>query len=73
MAVIKEFYRTRYDGVNLYRNYSDDKLYIKKVGTNEIYAEAIDVEDAPYIYVETAQPIEDIDELYKNNNQIFNL
>ena len=57
--VVKEFYRTREDGVNLYRNYSDEGYYIQKVGTDEVYSEAIDVENAPYVYVETAEKIED--------------
>ena len=56
--VVKEFYRTRKDGVNLYRNYSDQNLKIRKVGTEEIYDEAIDVEFAPYLYEETDMPIE---------------
>lgn len=60
--IIKEYYRTRKDGVNLYRTYSDANLKIKKVGTNEVYDEAIDVEGAPYIYLETAEPIEVIEE-----------
>ena len=31
---------------------------IQKVGTDEIYEEAIDVESAPYQYIETDQKIE---------------
>ena len=53
MAIVKTFHRTRADGVNLYRTYSDSELYIRKVGTDEVYSEAIDVEDAPYEYEET--------------------
>lgn len=56
--IIKEYYRTRKDGVNLYRTYSDANLKIKKFGTDEVYDEAIDVEGAPYEYVETDEPIE---------------
>lgn len=56
--IVKEFYRTREDGVNLYRTYSDEGLMIQKVGTDEIYDEAIDVESAPYTYEETNIPIE---------------
>lgn len=56
--IIKEFYKTRKDGVNLYRTYSSDGLKIRKVGTNEVYDEAVDVEGALYTYVETAEPIE---------------
>lgn len=54
----KEFYMTRTDGVNLYRNYSDIGMMIHKIGTDEIYNEAIDVEDAPYIYEETEMSID---------------
>lgn len=56
--IIKEFYITRKDGVNLYKTYSDKNVYIKKQGTDEEYAEAIDVENAPYTYEETEEVIE---------------
>lgn len=56
--IVREFYSTRKDGVNLYRTYSDANKYIKKVGTNEEYSEAIDIEGAPYKYVETNKEIE---------------
>ena len=56
--IVREFYRTREDGVNLYRNYSNNGYLIQKVGTDEIYTEAIDVENAPYVYVETNEKIE---------------
>ena len=51
--IIREFYSTRKDGINLYRIYSDKNVRIKKIGTNEIYYEAIDIEGAPYQYEET--------------------
>lgn len=57
--VVREFYRTRKDGVNLYKTYSDKKLYIKQLPTNIEYAEAIDVENAPYSYIETDKVIEE--------------
>lgn len=59
--IIKEFYRERKDGVKLFRTYSSEGYMIKKVGTNEVYSEAIDVEDAPYTYEETNEliPIEE--------------
>lgn len=60
MAVQKEFYRTREDGVNLYKSYSNNNLYIRKLGTNEVYAEAIDVENASYEYEETDLLIEEV-------------
>lgn len=60
--IVKEFYRTREDGVNLYITYSDNGFMIKKVGTDEVYEEAVDVEGAPYTYVETDEKIETIEE-----------
>ena len=57
--IIKEFYRTRQDGVNLFKTYSDKNVYIQKVGTDEVYDIAIDIEGAYYTYVElTDKPIE---------------
>ena len=55
----KEFYRVREDGVSLYRTYSTKNNYIQKIGTDEIYSEAIDVESANYEYVETSVKIEE--------------
>lgn len=55
----REFYETRADGVDLYRTFSDESLQIRKVGTDEVYDEAIDVEYAPYTYEETDKPIEE--------------
>lgn len=54
----REFYLTREDGVNLYRTYSDEGYYIKQEQTGAVYEEAIDVESAPYTYVETNELIE---------------
>lgn len=55
----KEFYKTRNDGVNLYRTYSDSNYLIKQVETNSLYQEAIDIENAPYTYEETDILIEE--------------
>ena len=60
--IIKEFYKKRSDGVNLYRTYSDSNLMIRQVETGDVYAEAIDVENAAYTYEETGMSI-DVDEL----------
>lgn len=59
--ITREFYKVRNDGVMLYRTYSTDKLKIRKVGTDEVYDEAIDVDNAPFVYEETAEKIEDIE------------
>jgi hypothetical protein len=60
--IVKEFHRTREDGVNLYRTASDAGFKIRKVGTEEIYSEAIDIESASYIYEETSELIEIVEE-----------
>ena len=60
--IIKEFYKKRSDGINLYRTYSDSNLMIRQVETGNVYAEAIDVESAAYTYEETDMSI-DTDEL----------
>lgn len=60
--IVREFYRHREDGVNLFRTYSDNNKYIRKVGTTEEYSEAIDIEDAPYTYIETDKEIEQYEE-----------
>lgn len=58
--IVKVFYKKREDGVNLYRTYSDKGVQIRKVGTDEIYDEAIDVENATFAYEETDQALERI-------------
>lgn len=57
-----EFYRTREDGVNLYRTYSDENKMILQIETGIEYDEAIDVADEngniAYTYEETDKDIE---------------
>ena len=55
--VIKEFYRTREDGVNLYRSYSDAGFTLIRNDGVE-YGEAIDVETSTYTYTESENLIE---------------
>ena len=54
----REFYTQRKDSVKLYRTYSDAGMMIRQNETGVEYAEAIDVEGAPYTYTETEMPIE---------------
>lgn len=61
--IVREFYRTRKDGVNLYRTYSDEGFYILQNETGIEYDEAIDVENVPYTYSETDKPIEPIESI----------
>ena len=54
--IVREHYKTRSDGVELYRTYSDAGYLIRQVETGAEYSEAIDVADAPYTYTETDKP-----------------
>lgn len=58
--IVKEFYKTRKDGVKLHRTFSDQNVKIRKVDTDEIYDEAIDVENSHFSYEETDTPIDSI-------------
>lgn len=64
MAIIREHFMTRSDGVNLYRTYSDEGKRLLQVETGVMYAEAVDVENAPYTYVEFRVIHENIDPEY---------
>lgn len=50
-----EFNEKSYDRVKIY---SDSGFFIKKIGTEEIYSEAIDLVDSGFEYEETDQKIE---------------
>lgn len=50
--VIKEYYKTRADGVRLYRHYSDNGKTLVQSQTEIEYAEAIDPENSTYTYTE---------------------
>lgn len=56
--ILTEEYMTLDDGMKLYRRYSDLKVRIRQVETGYVYDEAIDVENAPYTYIETDMPLE---------------
>lgn len=56
--IIREYYQTRTDGVNLYKVYSDNDFLIRQNETGHLYSMAIDVEDSPYTYEETTEPVE---------------
>ena len=55
----REHYKTRSDGVELYRTYSDAGYFIRQVETGAEYDEAIDVDGAPYTYTETDKLVTD--------------
>ena len=53
-----EYFRTRSDGVHLFRTYSNEGFTLIQNETGIEYSEAVDVENAPYTYTETDKPIE---------------
>lgn len=56
--IVKEAYKTRADGVKLYRTYSDEGKKIIQNETGIEYTETIDVENAPYTYTESDEDVE---------------
>ena len=56
--IVEFYYGTRPDGKRLILRKSDIGVKIRKVGYDAVYNEAIDVEDAPYFYTETLDPID---------------
>lgn len=58
----KEFYTKRKDGVKLYKTYSDNNKIIHKIGTEEEYDIAIDVENASFVYEETNKEIPEVED-----------
>lgn len=60
--IVKEFYKTRQDGIMLFRTYSDNGFCIIQKETGILYDEAIDVADADYHYEETNIKIEEDEE-----------
>ena len=55
--IVREEYKTRADGVKLFRTYSDEGKFIIQNETGIVYEEAIDVENAPYTYTESEEEL----------------
>ena len=55
----REYYKTRTDGVHLFKTFSTNGMKIRKIGSDEVYDEAIDVASATHFYEETDEKIED--------------
>lgn len=60
--IVRELYKTRKDGVALYRTYSDEGKRVIQNETGTAYDEAIDVKNAPYTYIESEEMIEGFEE-----------
>lgn len=59
--IIKEEYKTRTDGVKLFRTYSDEGKLLIQNETGIKYTEAIDVENAPYTYSESDEMQDEVE------------
>ncbi len=57
MAIVRDFFAERPDGVKLYRTFSDGGKYIRQNETAEIFEDAVDVENSEYTYSETEDTI----------------
>ena len=73
----KEYFKTREDGVKLYRTYSDTDHLIKKVANGNVYGDAIDISDSEeyeevegYIDLEGPDTYEDILKSVENMESI---
>lgn len=58
--IVREFYATRRDGVDLYHTYSDAGHVIRQEQTGKEYEDAIDVINAPYTHIETDKRVQDV-------------
>ena len=56
--IVREEYKTRSDGVKLFRTYSDENRKMIQNETGIVFTEAIDVANAPYTYCESTEVIE---------------
>ena len=52
-----EFYKTREDGVDLYRTYSDLNVKIQCNETGNIYDEVVNIQNSGHTFIETNYPI----------------
>ncbi len=55
--IITEYYIERADGTELYRTFSDSGVMIQKLGTDELYSEAVDAQGSGNAYTETDIPV----------------
>lgn len=51
--IVREYFKTRKDGVRLFKTFSDEGRCIRQLETGFVYDMAIDVEAALYTYEET--------------------
>ena len=69
MAIQREYFCERADGVKLYRTFSDGDKVIRQNETGVLLDEAVDVEDAKYTYTETDVQITYLDNGAPGNDE----
>ena len=57
MAIQREFFGERSDGVKLYQTFSDTGKFIVQTETGAVLEDAVDVEGATYTYAESKEAI----------------
>ena len=69
--LVRELYKTRPDGVKLYRTYSDEDFMVLQNETGVEFEEAIDLENVNFTYTETNHKIhvEEIEEEEEKENE----
>lgn len=58
--IVREYFKTSNNENTLVITYSDKGLPIRKVGTDEIYIDAIDLESSNYTYEEIEGSLEEV-------------
>ena len=67
--VTRNYFRTREDGVKLYKTESPNGYYILQNETNRKYEVAIDVENSGYTYSETDEKIKKDEDTQNEDRQ----
>lgn len=57
--IVKEYYTDEDTEVKYCKTYSDSNHYIQKIGTDEKYQVAVDIEDSEFEYIELDETFED--------------
>ena len=60
--IVTDFYRTREDGVELFRTYSNENKYVSREGEAVKYEEIICSEDRLGVFVESEEEIVNLEE-----------
>ena len=65
MAIVKKPYEVLNDGIERRFVYSDNGVYIREVGTGNIYRDAVDLVEDPHDYEETDTAIDKRSDPYR--------